>query len=311
MFCSGCGQPLLGSQHSCPKCGKRAEATGAPSQPPVPMPRIRLEGKLRTPGFVLLANVAWNIILLSVPFGHVGTSIMVVSLMLSGASILSGLIGAVGLFKLQAWGRPASIIAAIIALVNPNDFPVGTALGIWALVVLLNARNAAAYKELCNLGSKMEIPASSPKNRTDLPPESDMGSPSIGSEAPPAYCPQCGCKLGMPARFCNNCGAPIASGIPNPMGPTSHLGAAAPYIGAQENPVRAQLQQVESHRLARRELIIAAVLALIGWLMLANQEDFALQATSSQELAWFKLTGMALVVGGIVVGLRGAARYRG
>jgi uncharacterized protein YjeT (DUF2065 family) len=58
-------------------------------------------------------------------------------------------------------------------------------------------------------------------------------------------------------------------------------------------------------------LTIGAVLAFIGWLLLANLQDFALYATSSQELAQLKLFGMALVVAGIVLGLRGAAKYRG
>jgi hypothetical protein len=138
-----------------------------------------------------------------------------------------------------------------------------------------------------------------------------MGSPTIGSEAQPSFCTQCGNKLNVPAKFCNNCGAPIVLGASNLIDPTSHLGAVAPYIGVHITSATAQLQQVESSRQARRELIIAAVLAFIGWFMLANQEDFAFHATSSQELAWFRLTGMALVVGGIVLGLRGVVRYTG
>jgi len=149
------------------------------------------------------------------------------------------------------------------------------------------------------------------KSRTDRLPELYMGSPSIGSDVPPAYCSQCGCKLGTPARFCNNCGCPIPSGIPSPMGSTSHLGAALPNIGAQDNSARAHLQHLLDRRRGRNELTIGAVLAFIGWLLLANLQDFALYATSSQELAQLKLFGMALVVAGIVLGLRGAAKYRG
>ena len=87
------------------------------------------------------------------------------------------------------------------------------------------------------------------------------------------------------------------------------MGGAGPLIGAQGTSLTAHLQQAEEHRLGRRELIIAAVLALIGWFMLANQEDYALHASSSQELAWFKLTGMALVVAAVVLGIRGGSRY--
>jgi hypothetical protein len=266
-----------------------------------------------------LANVVLNIFIFgSNGFDYAnaipnGTRYFVVIVTLvCWAGVLFSLIGAIGLFRMQNWGRPVSIIAAIVALLNGTAFPVGTAIGIWTLVVILNARNTAAYKELCSRKGGREIPAFSPKIRADPPPESDIQPPSIEPETPPAYCSQCGCKLGMPGRFCGNCGSPTAPGFPNPMGPTSQPGSAGPFTGAQDTSIRAQLQQAESHSLARRELIIAAVLALIGWRMLANREEFAFRTSaSSQELAWFQFIGMALVVAAVVLGVRGGSRYRG
>ena len=51
---------------------------------------------------------------------------------------LPGLIAGIGLLKRQMWGRVLAIIVAFFALLN---FPIGTAIGIYALFVLL--QNAA------------------------------------------------------------------------------------------------------------------------------------------------------------------------
>ena len=51
---------------------------------------------------------------------------------------LPGLIAGVGLLKRQMWGRVLAIIVAFFGLIN---FPIGTAIGIYALFVLL--QNAA------------------------------------------------------------------------------------------------------------------------------------------------------------------------
>jgi hypothetical protein len=52
---------------------------------------------------------------------------------------LPGLIAGVGLLKRQMWGRVLAIIVAFFGLIN---FPIGTAIGVYALFVLL--QNAAA-----------------------------------------------------------------------------------------------------------------------------------------------------------------------
>ncbi len=52
---------------------------------------------------------------------------------------LPGLIAGVGLLKRQMWGRILAIIVAFFGLIN---FPIGTAIGVYALFVLL--QNAAA-----------------------------------------------------------------------------------------------------------------------------------------------------------------------
>jgi hypothetical protein len=50
-----------------------------------------------------------------------------------------------GLLERAPWGRVVAIVAAILNLLK---FPLGTALGIWTLVVLLGYRNATLYEQL-------------------------------------------------------------------------------------------------------------------------------------------------------------------
>jgi hypothetical protein len=87
--------------------------------------------------FVLLAGIGVvvdNREALSI-LGIVGTWI---ALFLT-ALALPGLIAGVGLLKRQMWGRVLAIIVAVFGLIN---FPIGTAISIYALFVLL--QNAAA-----------------------------------------------------------------------------------------------------------------------------------------------------------------------
>jgi uncharacterized membrane protein (DUF2068 family) len=51
----------------------------------------------------------------------------------------------VGLMQKASWGRWVAIVAAVIVLLHPI---LGTALGIWTLVVLLSAPNAAGYQAM-------------------------------------------------------------------------------------------------------------------------------------------------------------------
>ncbi len=51
----------------------------------------------------------------------------------------------VGLMQKASWGRWVAIVAGCLAIFHPV---LGTALGIWTLVVLLNAPNAAGYEAM-------------------------------------------------------------------------------------------------------------------------------------------------------------------
>jgi hypothetical protein len=50
-----------------------------------------------------------------------------------------------GLMERTQWGRIVAIVAAFLSILK---FPIGTALGIWTLVVLLGYRNTTLYDQL-------------------------------------------------------------------------------------------------------------------------------------------------------------------
>jgi hypothetical protein len=49
------------------------------------------------------------------------------------------------LYNRLHWGRPVAIVAAVINLLH---FPLGTAMGIWTLVMVLGYRNSTLYDQL-------------------------------------------------------------------------------------------------------------------------------------------------------------------
>jgi hypothetical protein len=50
-----------------------------------------------------------------------------------------------GLMQRTEWGRIVAIVAAVFSLLR---FPLGTALGVWTLVMLLGYRNTTLYEQL-------------------------------------------------------------------------------------------------------------------------------------------------------------------
>jgi hypothetical protein len=61
------------------------------------------------------------------------------------AKVALALAAGVGLMQKASWGRWVAIVAGCLSLLHPL---LGTALGIWTLVVLLNAPNAAGYEAM-------------------------------------------------------------------------------------------------------------------------------------------------------------------
>jgi len=69
---------------------------------------------------------------------HFAWAILVVRICLA-------LVAGWGLLERTQWGRVVAVVAAIFSMLK---FPLGTALGIWTLVVLLGYRNTTLYDQL-------------------------------------------------------------------------------------------------------------------------------------------------------------------
>jgi hypothetical protein len=165
MFCSGCGQELAPGQGFCARCGRPSAGV----IPPVPGLQFQLEnyaGKVKTlsilwfvwSGLTLLIGLAGLSFLhafLSGAFGNfmrgpmppawIGPMILrfavPVILLRSALAFAAGW----GLMERAPWGRIVAIVAAFLSLLK---FPIGTALGIWTLVMLLGYRNSTLYEQL-------------------------------------------------------------------------------------------------------------------------------------------------------------------
>ena len=170
MYCSGCGQLVAPGQPACPQCGR---PTAAPV-PPVPGFAFQLEdyaGKIRALAVVwaiyaalaLFSGIAGLTFLHAFvsqrigPFGHgpwgdwsfpdqwFGHALFgLIWFKLLFRSALAIFV-AWGLHERAPWARIVAIVVAFLSLFN---FPFGTALGIWTLVVLLGYRNATLYDQL-------------------------------------------------------------------------------------------------------------------------------------------------------------------
>ena len=165
MFCSGCGRVLEQGQVVCPQCNRPV----APQLPPVPGFEFLLAGyasKVRVLGILWLIYAGITLLfgLIGIAFAHAflsgGTShwtdgtlphmwffpglLRFAWLIVLGRAVLAAIAGW-GLLERTQWGRIIAIVAAILSLIR---FPLGTALGIATLIILIGTRNWMLYEEL-------------------------------------------------------------------------------------------------------------------------------------------------------------------
>lgn len=154
MFCNHCGYQLQRDFNLCPKCG-------SPLTQAELRPRSNLERHLRILGILWIAiGVLWIIpSLVLVGLSHapriiIGDEIfthnfMPPMLFSLGAVFLvvaaGGILVGWGLMNHERWARVTAIVVAILAILHP---PLGTALGIYTLWVLLPGPRAAEYERL-------------------------------------------------------------------------------------------------------------------------------------------------------------------
>ncbi len=164
MFCNQCGAQLQPDFNVCPKCGKSLNATSAPM---VVSTRERLERHLKTLGilwvilgvlflmpslfFMGIGGVARNVIPFETGLGRELGPFMF--FMLGGTLLILGAGGVLvgwGLMKHQSWARITAIVLGVLALFHP---PLGTALGIYTLWVLLSGDAGVEYDRLASTAS--------------------------------------------------------------------------------------------------------------------------------------------------------------
>jgi len=164
MFCNGCGHALAQGQIVCPQCNRPV----APQVPPVPGFEFLLAGyasKVRVLGILWLVYAGITLIfgIVGLAFAHAFLSgfgpfahshvpqtwffpglLRFAWLFMVGRAVLAAVAGW-GLLERTQWGRIVAIIASILSLIR---IPLGTALGIATLIILIGARNWTLYDEL-------------------------------------------------------------------------------------------------------------------------------------------------------------------
>ncbi|HUO15426.1 MAG TPA: zinc ribbon domain-containing protein [Verrucomicrobiae bacterium] len=155
MFCSRCGAQLQPNSVACSNCGRRL------GDPVGPVAQSRLQGHLQTLGILWIILGALFLIP-AVPillFGgglHIVVhqqeplaTLLPIAVYFIGATLLilgaGGVCVGLGLKDHQPWARIAAIILGVLALFHP---PLGTALGIYTLWVLLADENGEEYRYL-------------------------------------------------------------------------------------------------------------------------------------------------------------------
>lgn len=159
MFCNRCGAQLQPDFNLCPKCGAPVSAPVGTSPPLVRTGRLARH--LRTVGILwIVVGVLWiipSLVLMGIshaPHFMIGDEMfsrafmppMMFTLGLVFLSIAAlGIFVGWGLMNHEPWARMTAIVVGILALFHP---PLGTALGIYTLWVLLPADAAADYDRM-------------------------------------------------------------------------------------------------------------------------------------------------------------------
>ncbi len=169
MFCSNCGLQIQPSPTTCPRCGHPVPPP-VPAVPGLPFALENYRSKIRALGIVWLVYAGLSLMLgfagltfarafflsgghilpwmhgsLDTPVPQTWIPMLHFAWIFVGIRVLITGIAAWGLLEHTRWGRIFAIIVAILGLFR---FPLGTALGIWTLIVLLGFRNAMLYEQL-------------------------------------------------------------------------------------------------------------------------------------------------------------------
>ncbi len=171
MFCENCGANVLPGQNFCSRCGRRLAAElhpptsqTPPRTSPLPFAETRLEKHLKIVAILWLVISAFRLLpafgllfgsgfaMHFMPFG-VRSLLMpfagVITLFLLAGSV-AGILAGWGLLKCYPWARVLALVLGAISLIH---FPLGTALGIYTLWVLLPSESEREYRRLASTSS--------------------------------------------------------------------------------------------------------------------------------------------------------------
>jgi hypothetical protein len=171
MHCSGCGQAWMAGQRFCSRCGW-ANELGTPTDSGtapwgwLPLAQIERQVNALAVGWVVYSGMAALFGLVGLAFwnasigehmGSLGSLCCRIGHSTAGFSWIGfacvalllqvglGFAAGFGLMQKTTWGRWAAIVAGLLNILH---LPFGTAMGIWTLVVLLKAPNAAGYEAM-------------------------------------------------------------------------------------------------------------------------------------------------------------------
>jgi zinc-ribbon domain len=159
MFCNSCGSPITSEQSVCPNCGQSTIGV-----------RVANAARMRVAEHVHLLAILWFVAgamwLVPAVVMAVLAAVVTVPLATHNAqkiafvfapgifvllcvlfSVLAALRFVTGwsLLKLRPWGRTFALVMAFIALIHP---PLGTALGVYTLFVLLPDAAGDEYRQM-------------------------------------------------------------------------------------------------------------------------------------------------------------------
>jgi len=159
MFCDACGTTVQAGQAFCSKCGKQIIGPVAAAQPF----RGRVQSHVHLVGILWFALSAFNgiaglVLLLlgttlfphlrelnkvpnDVPVGFLTALFSTLGILILAKSAF-GFFAGWGLMKRESWARILALVLAFISLFN---LPLGTALGVYTMWVLLPAQSGQEY----------------------------------------------------------------------------------------------------------------------------------------------------------------------
>src|SRR5215471_1845659 len=160
MYCDRCGTELQASHKFCPSCGKPIGVSPGPVAPA----GGRVARHLQVLGVLWFAASALNLVGASVLLVVANTLLahlerfpgpMPPSAFFRGLfsalglllllKALAGFAAGWGLLQRESWARPLTLVLGFISLIN---FPIGTALGIYTIWVLLSSGADEEYSRL-------------------------------------------------------------------------------------------------------------------------------------------------------------------